>query len=167
MSNTRHPTPSRRRRIILTCVWLVTLALALPYSLWAQAPQLQSAPKRQRITIPSTLEDVTSAGAGHTQFYLLWNKRLRARPIGHSFYRCQHGYLRIEICSAIYALPYGKIAAIGEVHTFNRYTMIITGGTTSKEARKAGQPGYLGAVGTIDVRRLEPGTYALLFLLEL
>lgn len=132
---------------------IVVLTLAMPYSLSAQ---VEPSPRKVRIHLTSTLERVTINGGSYSYFYLLWNRRLRSRPLGHAFYQCQRIMARMFTCTSIFILPLGKITAMGSLHGFDRYSLVITGGSKR----------YIGADGTVDAWREGPGTYTLIFALE-
>lgn len=109
-----------------------------------------------KISITTTLEAVQRGPAAEARYFLLWNKNIRTRPIGHSLYGCERIDSIGRSCVATYVLPLGKIGASGMVHGFDSYTLIITGGTRR----------YLDADGTVTARRVGPGTYALSFSLR-
>ncbi len=148
------------RRIAYVAAAL-TVALLLPTTLLGQAT-----PPKPRIGITATVEGVKVSNGDRVRFYLLWNREISARPIGHGYASCQLGPADVFVCTSIYALPYGKIVTVGEVHSFANYTSVITGGSRSKRAVREGKPGYPRIAGTATATRLGPGTYALTLVLE-
>lgn len=140
---------------IIVSFWLIVLAMAMPHALSAQTPAPQQ-PRKIHIHITATLERVTIEGSSLSHFYLLWNRRIRARPLGHAFSQCQRILRRTFTCTSIFILPLGKITTMGSLHGFDRYSVVITGGTKR----------YVGAAGTLDTWREGPGTYTLIFALE-
>lgn len=94
-----------------------------------------------------------------TDILLLWNRNIRTTPIGHAIKSCikvgSGGILGggIMSCSMTLHLPRGKVAASGVVHSLNRYTMVLTGGTGL----------YEGVHGPLFVRRVGDGVRRMTF----
>lgn len=144
---------------ILACTLLV--ALIAPF-----VASGQSSPLHGKIPITATLEAIRFSHGGQVRQFLLWNKAISTRPIGHAFASCRFGPGNVSICTFIYVLPYGKITTVGELHNFEHYSTVITGGSRSKRAVVDGKPGYARIAGTSTTFRIGPGTYTLVFVLE-
>ncbi len=142
---------------IFACIFL----LALVFPLIASSQTVHGV-----IRITSTIEAIRFSHGGQVRQYLLWNKDKRARPIGHSYTSCRFGPGNVAICNSIYSLPYGKITTTAEVHNFDRFSAVITGGSRSKRAVKDDYPGYTRIAGTATTLRIGPGTYSLIFVLD-
>lgn len=154
-----------RWRTLVVGLWVIILAMLIPYAVsksHAQAP-LATTTTQSKIHITQTLKRIYRGTDTTGRLYLLWNRRVRDRPLGHASYGCRIVVRRIDACSAVFVLPLGKIATTGEIHSFWRFSMVITGGTRSERAKKDDHPGYLGAIGTLDAWREGPGTYSLTF----
>lgn len=113
------------------------------------------------ISVSATVVDVRETDDMRTDLTLLWNRNIRSRPIGHGILTCTKvgagGILGrgISNCMATYSLPLGKISVQGILHSYARYTLVITGGTGR----------YKGADGTLFVRRVANGVRRLTFVL--
>jgi hypothetical protein len=121
-------------------------------------------PEPARISITATLEAIRSNGPNQrVRYYLLWNKQITARPLGYAYMSCNKGPQDVRVCPTVYSLPYGKITALGTVHSFARFSLVITAGTQSERARREGNRGYAGIQGTVTTWRVGPGTFQLSF----
>lgn len=140
---------------------VAAVALVLPLALSAQ-----TAPITQRIGIVATVESVTHSQTSQVRFYLLWNREISARPIGHAYQACLGAANGGWVCTSIHTFPFGRISATGEARTFAHFSSVITGGTQSRRARRVDHPGYVGATGTLVARRIGPGTFHMTFLLR-
>lgn len=143
---------------IIACI---SLALIFPVMVSAQTPVTHG-----KIPITATIEAIRFSHGGQVRQYLLWNRQESVRPIGHGFASCRFAPGNIGICTFIYSLPYGKIVTVGEVHNFAHFSAVITGGSRSKRATLAGQPGYTHIAGTLTSFRIGAGTYSLVFVLQ-
>lgn len=144
---------------ILAC--LTVIVMILPFVASAQTATVHG-----RIPITATIEAIRFSHGGQVRQYLLWNREKSARPIGHGFVSCRYGPGNVGICTNIYSLPYGKIITVAEVHDFAHFSAVITGGSRSKRAVLNDQPGYPRIAGTATTRRIGPGTFSLVFVLE-
>lgn len=119
-----------------------------------------------RVDITATVASSLASDGGqisHRSRYLrLWNLNLNPRPIGHAFVSCSLVGLERDFshqvwsCQANYRMPLGAITAQGLVHSFDRYTLSVTGGSGL----------YTGQGGVAHSRRLGPGTFHVLMRLE-
>jgi hypothetical protein len=140
---------------------VILTALAIAQIAAAQSPATPAAAPSEQIKIAATVVDVRETDEMRTDLTLLWNKDLRSRPIGHGVLTCTKvgtgGILGggLLSCSGTYQLPLGKIAVQGILHGYNRYTLVITGGTAR----------YKDASGTLFVRRVADGVRRLTFTL--
>lgn len=138
----------------------IAALLAFPTVLSAQADG------RSKIGISATLEAIRATPGHRVYQYLLWNRRITQRPLGHAFTSCNVGPGNVRICTSTYSLPLGRIVVVSEMHSLRRFSGVITGGSRSRRAAREGRAGYIGAAGTATSTRLGPGTYALTFVLE-
>ena len=135
---------------------VVVLSLAALAALIAGAAGAQDTPSVIRVSTSTV--DVRESSDTRSDVMFLWNREIRARPIGHAVLSCialgSGGLLGRGVwsCTAIYVLPLGKISASGEIHSFRRYTLVVTGGTGR----------YLGAAGFLFSRREGPGNHRLI-----
>jgi hypothetical protein len=137
-------------------------ALAVMALAWVTATsgQIQSPGSTgSRITIAASVVDVRETRDVRSDVLLLWNRNIRSRPLGHAIVSCYSlgfgGILGagLEHCTATYVLPLGKITAQGIVHSRNRYTLVLTGGTGR----------YVGAEGHLFTKRIGPGLKRIVF----
>jgi hypothetical protein len=136
-------------KLFVAC--LIALALGGAYA--DPGPSAAGPGQRPRISITATLERITTTGVGQARFYLLWNRKKSSRPIGHAVYACRR-VSGSSLCSTLFAMPLGKISAIGEIRRFSRYTLVVVGGT---RCYAEGEPGVVGAWP------LAPGASSLVF----
>lgn len=117
--------------LLVLCVvlaWITTLANAQP---------------AKTVSVTMTIAEVHEGFDMSTHLMLLWNRDITARPIGHALKSCAIADELLQ-CSLVLVLPLGKVTASGIVHSLNRYTLVITGGTGE----------YEGAQGPLFVRRV-------------
>lgn len=126
----------------------------------AQSPQPAGPPAPpSQITLAATVVDVRESTDMRSDIVLLWNRTIRSRPVGHAVLTCAKvgtgGVLGGGIwnCIGVYQLPLGKISTQGILHGYNRYTLVITGGTGR----------YKGVSGSLFVRRVAEGQRKLIF----
>lgn len=140
---------------------VVLLLFVFAFSV-AFVQRAQSQTSGSIVRVLATIEDVRFRGDVRTDFYFLWNRSVRARPLGHAFLSCtdigREGALGsgVAICTGTYVMPLGKLAVSGVQHRRTRYTLIVTGGTGA----------YLGKNGSLHVRRIAPGAFNLRFRLS-
>jgi len=131
------------------------MPLALAATTSGQTPTAPSS----RIAISATVADVREVFNNRSDILLLWNRDVRARPLGHAIVSCDElgeggiAGAGLEHCMATYVLPLGKITAQGIIHSRSRYTLVVTGGTGV----------YLGAQGHLFTRRIGPGVKRIIF----
>ena len=77
---------------------------------------------------------------------LLYNTRIRQKPIGHSQLVCVYVGAHFRNCNGTYVLPAGKITVSGAVQYRSLYGLAVTGGTDR----------YDNVKGTLTVTLLEP-----------
>lgn len=136
---------------------LVAVVTLAALALVAVAVARSADPKpRPRVEVTATLERINASLFGEARFYLLWNRTVRTRPIGHAVYSCRR-VSGSSLCTALFALPLGKIVAVGELRRFDRYSMVVVGGT---RCYAGAEPGVAGAWAT------EPGSSRILFSLS-
>jgi len=129
------------------------LILAGLAAMFAQTGQGQ-APKL--VSVQITTAQVTESTDLRADVLLVWNRDIRSTPIGHSVMSCvkvNSGGLAgsdLKNCSMSVVLPLGKVIATGIVHSYNRFTLVITGGTRAYE----GAHGSLVVTRHAGVRRL-------------
>lgn len=141
----------------------VTLALGAAVLVLVGAVMVQSVsgqpPPRQRVSVALTTVAVRYSFDTRVNVNLLWNRDERTAPIGHSINSClkvQGGGLLggggLHACTLTVVLPLGKVTASGIIHTFRRYTLVITGGTGAYE--RAVGPLFVRSVTGDGVRRM-------------
>ena len=134
------------------------LFLLLPCAI-AGAGVRQDHPQRAVVSVALTTASVRDGYETRTDVLLVWNRNIRSTPIGHVIKACikagQGGILGggLMSCTMTLQMPTGKISAAGIVHSLNRYTLVITGGTRE----------YEGVSGPLFVRREADGVRRLTF----
>lgn len=120
-----------------------------------------SAAQDSRVSVAASTVRIRETHDVRSYIQLLWNRDIRTRPIGHAVISCfklgTGGLLGSGLfqCVGTYVLPLGKIVVQGLVHSYERYTLAITGGTGV----------YADAGGQLFGRRVGPGVQRLVFTL--
>lgn len=149
-------------RLVAAAVWLTCLLIPAAVATAvaaAQDPQQQQRPPQ--VSIAVTVASVRDGPETRTDVLLLWNRNVRTTPIGHGVKACaKAGFGGIVggglmSCTLTLHLPTGKVTASGIVHSLDRYTLVITGGTRE----------YEGVSGPLFVRRVGDGLRRLTFTL--
>src|SRR5262249_44669077 len=70
-----------------------------------------------------------SSGDIETSRSLLYNKSIRARPIGHAELVCVATSSASSSCTGVFFLPRGKLVVVGPIHTGDDYQVPVVGGT--------------------------------------
>jgi hypothetical protein len=88
-----------------------------------------------------------AAGQGgiETSRSLLYNKRVRVRPIGHSELACVAAGSMSGNCTGVFFLPRGKLVVLGPMRPGHGYQVPVVGGTGL----------YANVRGTLKVTSLE------------
>jgi hypothetical protein len=94
-----------------------------------------------------------SAGDIDVGRYLLYNKRITQKPIGHSEIVCTNTGNRTSNCSGTYFLPRGRIVTSGIIMSRLIYELAVVGGTGI----------YDNVKGTLTVTSLGTGQELLVF----
>lgn len=155
------------RRLFIS-VWLGSLAVvAGAYSVQAQVSPI--APSRhETIDIQGKTRAVRvsdegalgrSVGDASTETISLWNPRITPYPIGHALIYCEIADAldaHLELCTAVFTLPKGRLVAIGERHSRYRYWLPVVGGSRR----------YDDASGTVRIVRQLPRGIAIHFRLS-
>lgn len=130
----------------------------------AQEPPTQPPqPRPQRISVAAKTVIIRETHDVRSDVQLFWNRNISPRPLGHSVLSCyklgKGGLLGGGLfhCIGTYVFPLGKIMTQGLVHSHNRYTLAITGGSGR----------YATVNGQLFVRRVGPGVQRFLFALIL
>lgn len=81
-------------------------------------------------------DNIGRVGGTRATYMLLWNRSITARPIGQAVTICSSigsggalGESRIEECRAYYALPLGKLTAVGISYKRRAYWLAVVAGT--------------------------------------
>jgi hypothetical protein len=129
---------------------------------WSSTSSAGTGPATIRITsreISRVRVDVgrPGRGAGDTEIVRqnLFNKRLKAKPIGHSEYVCTFTTSLTRACTVTIFLPQGRLVAGGSIRYHELYELAVLGGTRL----------YDDARGTLTVIRTtrRPQRHILLF----
>jgi hypothetical protein len=153
------------RRLFYMLVLAVCLAVpgglyALSSSAWSSAAE--TGPATIRITSREISRVRVNVGdprqrVGDTEIVKqnLFNKRIRAKPIGHSEYVCTFTTERTRACTVTIFLPRGRLVAGGSIQYQELYELAVLGGTRL----------YDNARGTLTVIRTtrRPHRHILLF----
>jgi hypothetical protein len=70
-----------------------------------------------------------SSGDIETSRSLLYNKSIRARPIGHSDLVCVATSSASSNCTGVFFLPRGKLVVLGPIQPGDDYRVPVVGGT--------------------------------------
>ncbi len=135
-------------------------ALLASVPAWAGAVQGNQTPRtRQPVSVAVTTANVNESFDLRSDTLLLWNRDERSTPIGHAVLTCAKvgsgGILGggVANCEMSISLPLGKVIASGISHGYNRFTMVITGGSGR----------YTSASGPLFVRRIAGGVRRMTF----
>jgi hypothetical protein len=86
-----------------------------------------------------------SPGDQEISSYALFNKRIRAKPIGHSEMVCTYTFGPSRSCRVTYFMPQGRLVAGGDMRFRQLYQLAVLGGTGL----------YNNARGTLTVTRIK------------
>ena len=141
----------------------VAIVAGLGFAAWvALAPGSDALPRPGMIRITDheikrTKVDVgqhgLSAGDLDVGRYLLYNKRITPKAIGHSELLCTNTGNRTSSCSGTYFLPQGRIVVSGIIASRLIYELAVVGGTGL----------YDNVRGTLTVTSLGKGNELLVF----
>lgn len=148
------------KRVGLAVITLLA-ALGCTAATAQTSPTIQAQNPPAVVRVVATITGVSVRGDHRSHYYLLWNRNVRTRPIGHAAMSCFHIFRSGDLttassfaqCVVTISLPLGKLSANGLIHTYARWTLIIVGGTNR----------YVAAAGPLFARRLSPGTYSWTF----
>ena len=70
-----------------------------------------------------------SSGDIETSRSLLYNKSIRARPIGHAEFVCVATSSPTSNCTGVFFLPRGKLVVLGPIQPGDDYRVPVVGGT--------------------------------------
>jgi len=151
----RSPAAARGIAVVFGLALAVAASIAFaPRSLALDKPGLVRITDHQ---IKRTKVDIgahgVSAGDIDVGRYLLYNKRITQKAIGHSEIVCTNTGNRTSNCSGTYFLPRGRIVAGGIIASRLIYELAVVGGTGI----------YDNVRGTLTVTSLGKGEELLLF----
>lgn len=130
----------------LTLTLVVFVALSITTVAGSQSTD---DPPYQVSTFSARVVDVRETSRLRTDILQLWRPTGRGIPLGHGVLDCHkigtEGILGsgVSSCDGIFVLPLGKFTGSGLLHSFSRYTLVLTGGTGR----------YEGADGVLFVKR--------------
>ena len=129
-------------RRLFVIVWLGSLVIAVgAYSVQAQVPppvielhyetiDIQGKTRAVRVGDEGALG--RSVGDVSAETLSLWNPRITPLPIGHAVIYCEIADAldaHLELCTAVFTLPKGRLVAVGERHSRFRYWLPVVGGS--------------------------------------